>query len=35
MSLDLILILLAVVVGMGYFTVRNRRKQSEVKKRTS
>jgi hypothetical protein len=35
MSLDLILVLAAVVVGIAYFSVRNKRKQAEVKKRTS
>lgn len=35
MSLDLMLILAAVVLGIAYFSVRNRRKQAEVKKRTS
>jgi hypothetical protein len=35
MSLDLILILLAVVLGVAYFSVRNRRKQAEVKRRIS
>jgi hypothetical protein len=35
MSLDLILVLLAVVVGIAYFSVRNKRKQAEVKKHTS
>lgn len=33
MSLDLILIAIAVVLGIGYFTVRNNRKQAELKKR--
>jgi hypothetical protein len=33
MSLDLILIAIAVVLGIGYFTVRNNRKQSDLKKR--
>lgn len=33
MSLDLILVLLAVVLGVAYFTVRNNRKQAEIKKR--
>ena len=31
MSLDLILIVAAVVVGLAYFTVRNNRKQKELK----
>ena len=33
MSVDLILIALAVVLGIGYFTVRNHRKQAELKKK--
>jgi hypothetical protein len=33
MSLDVILIALAVVVGVGYFAVRTRRKQAEIRKR--
>jgi hypothetical protein len=32
MSIDVILIALAVVVGVAYFTVRNKRKQAQVKK---
>ena len=34
MSLDLILIAVAIVLAVGYFTVRNNRKQAELKKRT-
>jgi lipopolysaccharide export system protein LptC len=33
MSLDLIIIALAVLAGVGYFTVRNNRKQAEIKRR--
>jgi len=32
MSLNLILIALAVVIGIAYFTVRNNRKSAEVKR---
>lgn len=35
MSLDLMLIVAAVVIGIAYFSIRNRRKQAEVKKHTS
>jgi hypothetical protein len=31
MSFDLILVVAAVVVGLAYFTVRNNRKQRELK----
>lgn len=31
MSIDLILIVSAVVVGLAYFTVRNNRKQKELR----
>ncbi len=33
MNLDLILVAVAVVLGIAYFTVRNNRKSAEVKKR--
>ena len=33
MNIDLILIAAAVIVGIAYFAVRNKRMQSEVKKR--
>ena len=32
MSLDLILIVVGVVIGIGYFTVRNNRKSAELKR---
>ena len=33
MSLNMILIVAAIIVGVAYFAVRNNRKQSEMKKR--
>ena len=32
-TIDLVLVALAVAVGVAYFTVRNNRKQAEIKKR--
>jgi hypothetical protein len=34
-TIDLILLVLAVAVGVAYFSVRNRRKQAELKRHIS